>query len=101
MTDSDTQLLSIDEINKNLGKVKRWSLSDNGKSITRNFKLKDFKEAIDLVNKIAEIAEEKNHHPDIRIHGYNNLEVGLSTHSAGGLTQIDFSVAENIENLKN
>lgn len=101
MTDSDMKLLSVSEINKNLGELSDWSLSGNGKSITRNFELKNFKEAIDLVNKIAKIAEEKNHHPDIRIHDYNNLEVKLSTHSAGGLTQIDFEVAEKIDSLEN
>jgi 4a-hydroxytetrahydrobiopterin dehydratase len=55
--------------------------------------------AIDLVGKVALIAEEEQHHPDIRIHGYRNLVLDFSTHSIGGLTDNDFIMAAKINRL--
>jgi 4a-hydroxytetrahydrobiopterin dehydratase len=93
------ELLQISQINENMEKLSDWSLEDNGKSIVKNFELTDFNEAIDFVNKIREIAEGEGHHPDLRIYDYNKVEVKLSTHSAGGLTEKDFKVAEEIDKI--
>jgi 4a-hydroxytetrahydrobiopterin dehydratase len=56
----------------------------------------DFVTAVDAVNKVAAVAEEEQHHPDIRIYGYRNLELDLSTHSIGGLSLNDFIMAAKI-----
>ena len=93
------QPLSISEINENLEKLPDWNLEDVGIIITRNFKFEDFKEAVDFVNKVSEIAEAEQHHPDIRIYDYNNVEIKLTTHSAQGLTEKDFDVALRIDEL--
>lgn len=99
MTTSDLNLLSVVKINENLGKISGWNLSDNGKSITKNFKFENFKKAISFVNYVAEIAEQEQHHPDLRIYNYNNLEIKFTTHSADGLTQKDFDVASRIDEM--
>ncbi|MEX0920035.1 MAG: 4a-hydroxytetrahydrobiopterin dehydratase [Candidatus Pacearchaeota archaeon] len=99
MTSSDLVLLSVAQINENLGKLSDWTLEDKGKMIVRNFKFKDFKEAVSFVNNVAEIAEHENHHPDINVHSYNKVRISLSTHSSGGLTQKDFDVAKKIEDI--
>ena len=64
--------------------------------IKKQFKFKDFKEAMAFVNKIAEIAEKEGHHPDITIN-YNRVTIELSTHSIGGLSENDFILAAKIE----
>jgi len=68
---------------------------NNGKEITRAYKFKDFAEAMAFVNKVAGLAEAADHHPDIDIR-YNKVRLTLSTHSAGGLTEKDFSLALQI-----
>jgi 4a-hydroxytetrahydrobiopterin dehydratase len=69
----------------------------DGASIVRDFELADFVAAIELVQRVAELAEAANHHPDILVHGWNNVRLTLSTHSQGGLTEADFALAERID----
>jgi 4a-hydroxytetrahydrobiopterin dehydratase len=68
-----------------------------GNEIVRDLKLADFAEAIAFVDRIAELAEEYNHHPDILIHGWNKVKLSLSHHAAGGLTEIDFDMAQRFD----
>jgi 4a-hydroxytetrahydrobiopterin dehydratase len=70
-----------------------------GDTIVRELKVDDFMSAVALVNRAAEVAEAANHHPDITIHGYNKVRFTLSTHSAGGLTEADFGLAQAIDQL--
>jgi len=70
-----------------------------GDALVRDFKFKDFAEAMAFVNQVAEIAEERNHHPDILVHGWNNVRLTLSTHSEGGVTDADRALAEQIDAL--
>jgi 4a-hydroxytetrahydrobiopterin dehydratase len=70
-----------------------------GDGIVRDRKLDDFAGAMAFVNRVAEAAEETNHHPDILIHGWNQVRLTLSTHSAGGLTQSDLEMARRIDAL--
>jgi 4a-hydroxytetrahydrobiopterin dehydratase len=56
-------------------------------------------QAIALVNRVAEVAEAQNHHPDILVHGWNKVRLELSTHSEGGLTDADFEMAARIDDL--
>ncbi len=90
-------LLSIDEINSKLGNLTGWNYSDN--HIHKEFKLKDFISALDFVNRIGTEAERMDHHPDIFIHSYNEVKISISTHSEGGVTEKDFSLAGKIESL--
>ena len=59
----------------------------------------DFSAAIAFVNRVAELAEAANHHPDILVHGWNKVRLELSTHSEGGLTDNDFKLAGEIDRL--
>jgi 4a-hydroxytetrahydrobiopterin dehydratase len=75
------------------------SWSREGDAIVRERKLEDFAAAMAFVNRVAELAEEANHHPDILVHGWNKVRLTLSTHSQGGLTEADFALAQRIDGL--
>ncbi len=74
-----------------------WELE--GETITRELKFENFSAAVAYVNRAAEAAEAADHHPDILVHGYNRVLLSLSTHSAGGLTEADFSLARTLDGL--
>ena len=84
------------EIHEKLKDMRGWT--HQGKAIQKRYSLKSFVPAITLVNKIAELAEKEQHHPDITIN-YNVVGISLSTHSEGGVTQKDFNLAQQIDNL--
>jgi len=88
--------LSKSEIQQKLRETPGWS--HMGKSLHKKYTLKSFMPAIDMVNKIAAVAEKEGHHPDITIN-YNILTISLSTHSEGGVTQKDFDLARQIDHL--
>lgn len=67
------------------------------KSIVKEYKFKDFKEALGFVNKVGDIAESEGHHPDISLHNWNKVTVTLSTHAIGGLSENDFIMASKID----
>jgi 4a-hydroxytetrahydrobiopterin dehydratase len=69
----------------------------DGSAIVREWTLPDFPAAIAFVNRVAELAEAANHHPDILLHGWNKVRLELSTHSQGGLTEADFALARQID----
>ena len=89
-------LLSDDEISRRLA-ASAWERE--GDEIVREFKLADFAEAMQFVNRVAEAAEEANHHPDILVHGWNRVRLSLTNHSEGGLTEADFELASKIDAL--
>lgn len=89
--------LSKDDIQTKLSHVFGWQL--DGDSIYKEFEFKDFKEALNFINKVGDEAEKMNHHPDINLHSYNKVKLVLSTHNEGGLTNKDFKLAEIINNL--
>jgi 4a-hydroxytetrahydrobiopterin dehydratase len=88
--------LTPDQIKSALPSVKEWR--KNAAMISRTFQFKDFMAAMDFVNKVAKVAEEANHHPDIDIR-WNKVTLHLTTHSAGGLTENDFDLARKIDRL--
>jgi 4a-hydroxytetrahydrobiopterin dehydratase len=80
-----------------LPKIKSaWSVVEDNKKLRRELSFKDFKAAMELVNKIAVIAEEEGHHPDITIN-YNKVLIELTTHAIGGLSENDFILAAKID----
>ena len=89
-------LLKAQEIKEWLKKMPEWD--HDKKQIDRTFEFDDFSQAIEFVNGVAEIAEEDDHHPEIDIR-YNKVRIALSTHNEGGLTEMDFEVAEKIGTL--
>ena len=90
------ELIKAGELKERMKKVPEWELEK--KHIERTFEFDDFADAIDFVNAVAEVAEDEEHHPDIDIR-YNKVRLILSTHSKGGLTELDFALAERIDTL--
>jgi 4a-hydroxytetrahydrobiopterin dehydratase len=74
-----------------------WRHEDD--ALVRDYELKDFAAAIWFVDRVAEVAERRGHHPDILVHGYNRVRLTLSTHSAGGVTEADHQLAAAIDAL--
>jgi 4a-hydroxytetrahydrobiopterin dehydratase len=91
------ELLSDEDIERGLGGLHGWRRE--GDAIARDLELRDFAEAMAFVNEVADVAEERNHHPDILVHGYNNVRLTLSTHSEGGVTEADHALADAIDEL--
>ena len=90
-------LIAQTELKEMMKRVPEWDTDK--KSIERTFEFDDFLQAVDFVNAVAEIADEEEHHPDIDIR-WNKVRLVLSTHSEGGLTELDFQVAEKIDTLE-
>ncbi|MEO0947466.1 MAG: 4a-hydroxytetrahydrobiopterin dehydratase [Cyanobacteria bacterium J06641_5] len=92
-----SRLLNSVEIQASLQQLATgWDLQDN--VIQRQCKFKDFIAAVEFVNQLVEPAEQAGHHPDLTI-SYNRVGVSLTTHDAGGLTQKDFDLAQQIDRL--
>ncbi len=70
-----------------------------GDAIVRDLEFEDFKAAMAAVNRVADLAEETNHHPDILVHGYNRVRLKLSTHSEGRVTDADHEMAGRIDEI--
>jgi 4a-hydroxytetrahydrobiopterin dehydratase len=68
-------------------------------ALERDFEFEDFAAAMGFVNRVADLAEEANHHPDILIHGSNKVRLTFSTHAEGGLTDADHALARRIDEV--
>jgi 4a-hydroxytetrahydrobiopterin dehydratase len=88
--------LTDSELQTALEKLPGWSA--NGKAIERNFEFKDFRETMAFANRVAMLAEEANHHPDIEIN-YNKLKLTLTSHDSGGVTSRDLKMAARINEI--
>lgn len=94
------RLLSEKEVGRQLADLPDWSRTAvEPPSITAHFELLDFVAAMAFVNRIANEADDMNHHPDIDIR-WNKVTLVLCTHSEGGLTQLDFELAHRISTLE-
>ena len=89
-------VLGDDEIESRVAQLDGWQR--DGDAIKRQFKFDDFQGSVDFVNRITPVAEGMNHHPDISI-SWNTVDLTLSTHSEGGLTNNDFELAAQIDSL--
>jgi 4a-hydroxytetrahydrobiopterin dehydratase len=86
--------LTDDEVRDGLARLPGWRRE--GDEIVREYELETFPAVIELVQRIAALAEEANHHPDLDIR-YRRLRVALTSHDEGGLTQRDLDLAQRIE----
>lgn len=85
------------EASRQLSELPDWELNDSATKISRRWQRKDFKDALAFVNRIGELAEADQHHPDLHIVGYRNVEVELTTHAIKGLSENDFILAAKID----
>ena len=90
------EILSEDEINERLDQLEGWEFKDD--AIHTSFQFENFKEAFSVMTRIAFEAEAQQHHPNW-CNVYNELQISLSTHDAGGVTEKDFKLARSIENI--
>ena len=88
--------LTKEEAQKFLKDTLEWQIDQEGKSIFREFITKNFVAAVDFINKIKDVAESENHHPDLHLTGYRKLRINLNTHAVGGLSENDFILAAKI-----
>ena len=73
---------------------------EKNKKLQKEFQFKNFLQALDFVNKVGEIAEQSQHHPDIQIHSYNKVLIETQTHDQGHVvTQKDFDLAQVIDQI--
>jgi 4a-hydroxytetrahydrobiopterin dehydratase len=90
------EVLNEDEVTSRLRRLP-WERERD--EIVREWRFEDFNEAVAFINRVAEVAEEANHHPDIFVHGWNKVRLALTNHSAGGLTEPDFEMAKVFDGL--
>lgn len=96
---SGTPALSPDQVKDLLTQSPGWSLTADGRRITRSWRVKDFLTGLDFFRRIADIAEVEDHHPDLHLAGYRNVTIEIWTHAVGGLTENDFILAAKISEL--
>lgn len=90
--------LELSEIQKRVGEIEGWEFNDEQK-LQRNLTFKSFKEAFAFMTQVALYAEEKAHHPEW-FNVYNKVEIQLTTHDAGGVSEKDFAFATYVNTLK-
>jgi len=91
--------VAVEKAQRLLRELPGWQLRDDGARIRREWVVKDFPAAVEFVNRIAELAEQEEHHPDLHLTGYRNVAVELSTHAIDGLSENDFILAAKIDEL--
>ena len=92
---------NLNEIHKYLKKVDGWNVENNQEQnfyLTKNFTFKNFKDSQAFVNKIGDLAELENHHPDIKF-GWGYCDVKIFTHAIKGLAESDFILAAKIDKI--
>ncbi|MEX0929666.1 MAG: 4a-hydroxytetrahydrobiopterin dehydratase [Balneolales bacterium] len=91
------QPLDQQQLQQGLSRLNGWQAEDD--KLKKDFKFKNFRDAMAFINRLAFEAEELNHHPDL-FNSYNKVSIRLSTHSAGGkITQNDLDLALKIDEL--
>jgi len=89
----------LDAAKEQLQQLSGWYLTHEGQRIRKDWTVKHFMAGLDFFNRVAEVAEEDGHHPDLHIEGYRNLSIEIWTHAIGGLSENDFILAAKIDQL--
>jgi len=91
-------LLSADQIDTHLAQLSGWRLSRDHNAIEKSYTFRDFPSAFAFMTRAAFVAEQMNHHPDWS-NVFNRVDVRLSTHDTGGLTTLDFGLAQALDGI--
>src|SRR5262245_34889871 len=87
------------EAQAQLKKLSGWRLAHEGQRIRKDWVVKNFMAGIDFFSRVADVAEDEGHHPDLHLEGYRNAWIELYTHAIGGLSENDFILAAKIDRL--
>lgn len=90
---------TLPEAADQLAKLSGWYLTHDGQRIRKDWTVKNFMAGMGFFNKVAEVAEDDGHHPDLHIEGYRNVSIELWTHAIGGLSENDFILAAKIDQI--
>jgi len=90
---------TLPEAEEQLGPISGWYLTHKGQRIRKDSTVKNFVAGMDFFNKVASVAEDDNHHPDLHLVGYRNVSIELWTHAIGGLSENDFILAAKMDEL--
>ncbi len=91
---------TLDETKRQLEVLDGWVLTDDGKRIRKEWTMKNFMDAMEFFNRVAEVAEEDGHHPDLHLERYRHVAIELWTHAIGGLSENDFILAAKIDRCR-
>ncbi len=91
--------LSSSEAESLLKSTPGWKLTQDGQRIRREWTVKNFVAGLEFFNKVGELAEEEEHHPDLHLVGYRNAAIEIWTHAIGGLSENDFILAAKINQI--
>jgi 4a-hydroxytetrahydrobiopterin dehydratase len=97
--ESGVPALDAAQVQRYLQAVPQWRLTPDGKRIRREWRVKDFLTALDFFQRVGQVAEAEDHHPDLHLVGYRNVAIELWTHALGGLSENDFILAAKIDQL--
>jgi 4a-hydroxytetrahydrobiopterin dehydratase len=90
---------TADEVRDQLTQLDGWQVAEDGLSIYKSWNCKNFVKSLAFANRIGDVAEAEQHHPDLHLTGYRHLKVVLTTHAIGGLSINDFILAAKIDQV--
>ena len=96
--EAGTPPLGEDDVGRLAGELDGWTV-EGGKSLVKEYRFPDFREALAFVDRLGEVAESEGHHPDIYL-TWGKVKVELSTHSIGGLSENDFILAAKADRVR-
>ena len=91
---------TLPEAEEQLGELSGWYLTHEGQRIRKDWTVQHFMAGMEFFHRVAEVAEDDGHHPDLHIEGYRNVSIELWTHAIGGLSENDFILAAKIDQLE-
>lgn len=91
--------LSPEEAAAQVGRLSGWVLTSDGQRIRKRWTAKNFVAAIEFFQKVAQLAEDEAHHPDLHLESYRQVAIEIWTHAIGGLSENDFILAAKIDTL--
>lgn len=90
---------TLAEAEAQLARLQGWALDADKQTIRKQWKFKNFVQALAFVNRVGELAEQEQHHPDLHLTGYRFVGIEIMTHAIGGLSENDFILAAKIDQL--
>ena len=94
-----TAAATAEETKAQLDHLAGWYTTHDGQRIRKDWTVKNFMAGLEFFNKVAQVAEADNHHPDLHIEGYRNVSIEMWTHSIGGISANDFILAAKIDEV--